>query len=348
MSVSVTSADDLHSMILKSNTAEILSCVNPRIQSRLAMLMDYKVGAYICQNPTSPAVCGANRANCYTIQDVVGYIEEAEDKVMACGLYHPEAVKGVSLYVMGQAHFRLAHRNTDIAVASLLKYYFVILAVRDFARTRSLGLDKIAAAQLNVDWLYEEDDMHTLFWENIVGRTAQAIKYVGCDLLPLPGDKENTIDDRLLDLSKTSEYKSYFTYVYSKSEHRNFCTLGWVVSKANQIIHAVVETRPDLKDKGTALTEAVDCCAPSMRTSTTGATLHNRFSVFAPKAVEGDRLLSNLFKYHMPSRTTGLTDLLELCEAQVQSERLRIEETTYTNRPPRVGGGGRRGQDRSM
>jgi len=299
MSTSIDIAKTLHRVIFAGEEEKYLALFEESQASELRKLMECPYGAYLCQDAADPRLHETFTLNLYTIQVFMTLLANTEKQITNNKMFHPEVVEGVALYIMSNTHKRLTEFNTTTVVMSLMKYYLTILKIRQI----HYDMDT-EGKNVNVDWVPDESPYNTLYWENLSERDRAALEYVGLDMFVTLEDttpdfvRASDIPGRLSQLSALPRYRSYYNFIYAKSDRRLLSSMGWLISKAKKIASKCVDLGYDV-DSVEELKRAIGKYAPSMRTSTTGATLESKYCVYMPKQVEGVRLLSNLFLHHL-------------------------------------------------
>jgi len=303
--------------------AKYISYVPESIQKDLNDIWYPSYGAYIFQAPGDPMACGKNATHTFSCYDVVDAINRTTERVRGSCEFNAAVIDGVDMYVLGALMERVSGPVTTLTLASLFKYYFTVLKIRQDAFTEEVARAETEGheSKVNQDWLIEGDARADLFQENIPKRDLLAIAYVGSEMhLPLlRADREKVRAKegtalRVRTLFESPRFRAYKTFVYDKSTKNCWNAVTWLKSRCKKLVHSLSIEHKDV------LLDAIETYADSMRTSTTGSVISSAATVFAPKSVEGDRLITNLFKYHLPQVLDGeLTDELKLCADRLES-----------------------------
>jgi len=323
--MSVVSASEVTEVFDYSSglDAKYISYVPATLQKDLNEIWLPAYGAYIFQSPGDPMACGKNTTNTASCYDVVDCINQVTHKVRESGEFDNTVIDGVDMYVLGTLMERASGRVTTLTLASLMKYYFTVLKIRqdafveEAARADTEGYD----SKVNLDWLLEGDPRIELFQENIPKRMLLSISYVGSEmhipLLRADREKVQAKDGtalRLRTLFESPRFRSYKSFVYDKSTKSCWNAVTWLKSRCKKLVYSLNIAKKD------ELIDAIETYTDSMRTSTTGSVISSSATVFAPKSVEGDRLITNLFKYHLPQVLDGeLTEEVKACVDRLDS-----------------------------
>jgi len=304
--------------LFAKNKMTIIASIPDKIVGEFTDLMGKPYGAYIVQNPNDPTVCGSSE-----------YIDiyEASEMVMKCinlgsKFYGDADPTSIITYMMAQVSIRLGPRNNKYSVASLLKYYFTVMEIKEAAKT--LVSEDTSQVDLNMDGLPMSHELNDAYWDSISERDRAALAYMGSDIYSphLVDDRIQLNTDaspveRIHTLFASPKYRAYKSFVYDKSEKSQANSVRWLKARALRLLDFSVKQGAPPSGK-VEIEAGIDLYTDSMKTSTTGATLGCSQAVFSPKSVEATRLLTNLFTHHLPQMFESPdNELLKACAEKV-------------------------------
>jgi len=298
MSVSSKSFQSLYKEITSPNIESFLHHVPQDLYDVYAALLKEPFGPYICQRASDALLYTESQK--YTPSDISRILMTFADGLSQDHRLGDWAAAGhpaqLVLDVMVDCHSRLQALNTPIVAASVLVYYSLLISIRCYTHQPGSTIHPEA----NIDGVGPDDDLNWFYWDSFALRDQHALRYVGTKIYTLHLCDGACPVDALALLFKTKEFSRYGTNLYDKSEKKTLNTVTWLTTKAIALIKAV-EKESTGTDPGiwASLITAVKVLTPSMSSSTTGAELCCEGAVFIPKEVEGQRLLSNLFRYHL-------------------------------------------------
>jgi len=297
---------------LKKDYLDVLTLTKPEIFAAAGEIWDKAYGAWIFQAEGDANVSGTRVAEGHSALDVSEYVSTVIAELKKRGAFnHPDVVyTHMEPYALATVMSRSGPLMTSLTVASLMKYIYMVLQIRD----DYYGVNQLSWVEgmpvLNQDWLYDTDLPILLFQENFQDRDLAMLRYLGSELhMPLTPERADELKptdspaERFAFISSFSRFRAYKTFVYDRSEKVPHTSESWLRSRALRFVRYVGSSISP--DQHYALTQCVSLYTASMRTSTTGAVLGSVGSVFAPKSIEADRLLTNLFTHHIRQLTIG-------------------------------------------
>jgi len=294
--------------------------VPEEFRATITELWPINYGAYIFQDPADPSLYGSNSSKCYSAKQVIRLLEHMARNVCNIDSLDSDSASFAELSVLGEAFTRLADLNTIYTVSSLLKYYFMVVKMRTDAKS-SYDKDELRETKnYDSNWMLPDDVRIALLQESFSDRKIKALKFVGNEMHHPILDEDfakvshdDSVDGRLAKLFQSPRYRAFYEFYYMKSEKGNVDSVTWLTRKAHNLVSAVIKEHGQ-HVSSEEVKSAIDVYTASMRTSTTGCVLKTETSLYAPKSVEGDRLLTNLFKHHLKQILKQNThDFLNAC-----------------------------------
>jgi len=293
--------------------SEILGLIKPSFIQSFSVLSECGYGAFIYQRVDDPSISGPNAEYAISISDAILIINEASETMSSA--FTNEVSMGVKELALAEAVQRFQPYNSTLTVSSMLLYIYDVLLVRE-----DTFKDTIGDATLKVlpNYMNKDDMRNCFFATSFRQKDIKALKYLGNEIhqpsLKVDIDLVNADHGPLARISCLMNSKRHYAYnKYYYSAEKQGSSVDFVVTRALQVLkkYQVKDTNEDIIGE---LSHAVEVYAPSMRTSTTGSILKCEDAVFSPKEIELGRLVSNLFKFHLPKfLDEKFKDLLDKC-----------------------------------
>jgi len=304
------SLGDVIRRLVSTNSDEFVECVPEELRSTVSALIATNYGFYICQSEGDPTLYTMNDhdasiCNSFNLRVVLKSIHH---KLLENEVYTKEVLSGVLLRVACDAIERLERDNTILSVSSVVAYYYLLLQIRESC----FGLkDELVAGTFNEDYVPFDSPVMDLYWDRLTYAEHTTLKMMGFEIHEplLSGDRvrtlaEHDIKERMQTMFLSPRYKAYKTFVFDRTcsdDDENYTPVNsveWVRRRAHRLLRfSVSNGAPSASVR--SVEKAIDCYTASMRTSTTGAILSSPHAVFAPKSIEGARLVKNLFEHHL-------------------------------------------------
>jgi len=291
-----------------SLNTEFITYVPSKLENDVRILWPAAYGAYVFQAAGDPTQCTVGPDETYNTYEVMDVISDVMVQVRASKFFSAMVTDGIDMYILASLSARVQGEATKLTVASLLKYMFTVLQIRQDAYNEyeSRLSSNVDGPKANVDWLLENDPRNSMFQDRMTKRELLALGYIGSELHQplLKADREQVdlkhdFRTRMWRLFESPRFKAYKSFVYDKSSSGTWNASSWLKAKAIKVIM----TSPVVNKSD--MIQVIHTYSDSMRTSTTGSVISSPSTVFAPKNVEGDRLITNLFKYHLPQVLDG-------------------------------------------
>jgi len=310
MSGSQSSFTQVHDSLYDEYLEKMVVHTPEALKTVMSELLRAPYGAYICQKSSDPRLHDGSKI--YSPVEIGAMLEETRI-ALAKDDFAPYC-NGVIMYIATVSHDRMQNQNTPVVAASVIKYYYTILAMRMAARVKLANDPAYPLSTTSPDDISDDDELNMLYWENIQARDIQALKVIGTDLYYMDGNKHTSVVERIDHLLHTPAYLKYGTFLYSKSFGREISSVTWLIHRARSLLKFVADKdgiEPELFEQ---VNTAIKIYAPSMKTSTTGCELDSDTALFIPKDVEASRLVHNLFAHHLRfSLCKSFQTILERC-----------------------------------
>jgi len=298
--------DDLELMITNIDA-------DPSIIADIYALIPLSYGPYLCQQAGDHMLHGRFAGTHYSIPEVSNILETY--MLSVCNSLAPEdqiiTNHTASLIAEFALHRLNRTHNSSAVVASCLLYASVVTCIRHHAwqalKDYKAKGGKYSGMGLDENWVQHSDPTHEMYFRYLDPRVQSALKVLGTEVRFVFSDKVVLLEDKDANLGKCVSVAMdrprwrAFKLMHYDVQHPPQNTVDWLVKVACTLFSdAVQHINSGIEGGGfnyDIYSDAVQELAPSMLTSTTGATLSCDTAILMPKAMEGARLLENLTRH---------------------------------------------------